>query len=114
MIVLMQADASPEQTAGVIGAIEARGLRALSMPGGNTTAIGIPSAIPPEMREGLANYLGTMPGVDHIVHVSRPYKLASREFHPQTTIVDVAGVQIGGNGCVIMAGPCAVENRDQI
>src|SRR6185503_9511505 len=70
--------------------------------------------IPPEMRDGLASLLSTMPGVDRVVHVSRPYKLASREFHPISTIVDVAGVKIGGLECVVMAGPCAVENREQI
>ncbi len=114
MIVLMHADASPEQTAGVIEAIEVRGLRALSMPGGEHTAIGIPSAIPPEMRDGLASLLSTMPGVDRVVHVSRPYKLASREFHPASTIVDVSDVRFGGEACVVIAGPCAVENREQI
>ena len=114
MIVLMHAEATAAQTAGVIEAIEARGLRALPMPGGEHTAIGIPSAIPPEMRDGLAGLISTMPGVDHVVHVSRPYKLASREFHPASTVVQVGGAEIGGAACVVMAGPCAVESREQI
>jgi 3-deoxy-7-phosphoheptulonate synthase len=114
MIVLMQADAATEQVEGVIEVIEARGLRALNLPGGEHVAIGIASAIPPEMREGLANRLTSLPGVDHVVHVSRPYKLASREFHRASTVVDVCGVRIGGPECVVIAGPCAVESRDQV
>src|SRR5215467_3547787 len=114
MLVLMHAEATPEQAAAVIEVIEGRGLKALSMPGGTHTAIGIPSAIPPDMREWLANSLAIMAGVDHIVHVSRPFKLASREFHSASTIVKVREVEIGGQACVIMAGPCAVESRQQI
>ena len=114
MIVLMHAESTPEQSRAVIEAIESRGLKALDMPGGDHVAIGIASAIPPEMREGLANALQTLPGVDHVVHVSRPYKLASREFHAQQTIVKVRDAEFGGKGCVVVAGPCAVENRDQI
>ena len=114
MIVLMHADASSEQASAVIESIESRGLKALNMPGGDHVAIGIASAIPPEMREALANSLLTMPGVDHVVHVSRPYKLVSREFHSQQTVVKVGEAEFGANACVIAAGPCAVENREQI
>ncbi len=114
MIVLMQADATAEQSAAVIEAIETRGLKPLNLPGGEHVAIGIASAIPPDLREPLANSLAVMPGVDHIVHVSRPYKLVSREFHAAQTVVQVGEVEIGGPECVVMAGPCAVENRQQI
>ncbi len=55
-----------------------------------------------------------MSGVERVVPVLRPFKLASREFHPQDTVVKVNGVRIGGDEIVVMAGPCAVENRDQI
>ena len=114
MIVLMHADASPEQSAAVVESIETKGLKALNMPGGDHVAIGIASAIPPEMREGLANALLTMPGVDHVVHVSRPYKLASREFQSRQTVVKVREAEFGADACVVIAGPCAVENREQI
>jgi 3-deoxy-7-phosphoheptulonate synthase len=114
MIILMQKDATAEQAEGVIAAIGARGLRALNLPGGEHVAIGIASAIPTETREELAGTLSVLPGVSHVVHVSRPYKLASREFHAAQTIVKIRGVPIGGSDCVIMAGPCAVESREQI
>ncbi|GAH77250.1 unnamed protein product, partial [marine sediment metagenome] len=50
-----------------------------------------------------------LPGVEEIIPVSKPYKLASREFHPRNTVVRVNGVAIGGDEIVIMAGPCAID-----
>src|SRR5258708_28383274 len=115
MLVLMHKEATPQQAAAVMEVIEGRGLTALSMPGGTHTAIGIPIAIPPEMRERLASSLAVMAGVDHIVHVSRPFKLASREFHSASTIVTVKGVEIGGTPCGIMAGlPCPAYHHQKI
>jgi 3-deoxy-7-phosphoheptulonate synthase len=114
MIVLMQKDATAAEAESVVTAISGRGLRAVSMPGGDHLAIGIASAIPPEAREELAGAMAVLPGVSHVVHVSRPYKLASREFQAAPTVVTVRGVAIGGPGCVVMAGPCAVESREQI
>jgi 3-deoxy-7-phosphoheptulonate synthase len=55
-----------------------------------------------------------MSGVREVVRISRPYKLATREFHPMDTIVDVSGVKVGGGSAVVMAGPCAVESEEQI
>src|SRR2546423_476025 len=114
MIVLMHAEATSEQVDGVIQLIESRDLKGLNLPGGEHVAIGIASAIPPEIRESLANSLSVLAGVDHIVHVSRPFKLVSREFHSAQTIVEVGKIRIGGHACVVMAGPCAVESREQI
>jgi 3-deoxy-7-phosphoheptulonate synthase len=114
MIVLMQKDAPREQADAVIALIHARGLKPLNMPGDDNLAIGIASHIDPEMRQALADTFLAMPGVKTIVHVSRSYKLASREFHRQSTIVRVGEAEIGGTACVVMAGPCAVESEDQI
>jgi len=114
MIIVMQVAASEEQIGRVREVIETRSLKALVRPGGERVAIGIPSAIPPEEREGLAGQLGALPGVDHVTHVTRPYKLASREFHPADTVVEIDDVRIGGNEVLVMAGPCAVESREQI
>ena len=55
-----------------------------------------------------------MNGVENIVAISKSYKLASREFHPQSTVIDIDGVKIGGVEPVVMAGPCAVESREQL
>ncbi len=68
------------------------------------------TGIPPTLRHDL----GTFPGVQRITPLSRMHKLGSREFHPDTTVVHVRGVPIGGPGCVVMAGPCTVEGEAQI
>jgi 3-deoxy-7-phosphoheptulonate synthase len=56
----------------------------------------------------------SVPGVEQVVPITKAYKMVSREFHPQNTIVNVNGVAVGGDRFVVMAGPCAVENRDQV
>jgi 3-deoxy-7-phosphoheptulonate synthase len=114
MIVLMHAEATGEQVDVVVGRIAARGLEALRLPGSDHVAIGIASAIRPEERPELESALRALPGVAHVAHVSRPYKLASREFHAASSVVEVAGAAFGGPGCVVIAGPCAVESYDQI
>ncbi|MCX6358282.1 MAG: 3-deoxy-7-phosphoheptulonate synthase [Armatimonadetes bacterium] len=114
MIVLMHAEAKDEQVDVVVGRIASRGLEALRLPGGEHVAIGIASAIRPEERPELESALRALPGVAHVAHVSRPYKLASREFHAASSVVEVAGAAFGGPGCVVIAGPCAVESYDQI
>jgi 3-deoxy-7-phosphoheptulonate synthase len=58
--------------------------------------------------------LEAMPGVEKVMAVLAPYKLASREFQPEDTVIKIDGVEIGGEKVVIMAGPCAVENEEQI
>jgi 3-deoxy-7-phosphoheptulonate synthase len=114
MIIVMHVAASQGEVGRVREVIETRSLKALVMPGGERVAIGIPSAIPPEEREGLAGQLGALPGVDHVAHVTRPYKLTSREFHRADTVVEIGDVRIGGHAVQVMAGPCAVESREQI
>lgn len=114
MMIAMRANATPEQIEAVMQRIRDEGLRPLNLPGGERTAIGIASAIPVELREPLAASLELMPGVDHVTHISRPYKLASREFIAQSTVFDVRGVRFGGAEVIIMAGPCAVESEAQL
>lgn len=114
MMVLMQADATKEQVSEVMETIERHKLRPLNLPGDEHIAVGVASAIPPEVREPLTACLSALPGVDHVVQISRPYKLASREFWQHDTIVNVKGIEIGGTKCVVMGGPCSVESRDQI
>ena len=114
MIIAMKAGAAPEEIEGVIRKIEEAGMQALNLPGGDRTVIGVASSIPAETREPLTELMLSLPGVDHVAQVSRTYKLASREFHAADTIVDVRGVLIGGKEVVVMAGPCAVESRDQL
>lgn len=114
MIIAMKAGATPEEIQGVIDKIVEVGMRALNLPGGDRTVIGVASSIPPDMRQPLTELMLSLPGVDHVAQVSRAYKLASREFHAADTVVTVKGVQIGGRQVVVMAGPCAVESREQL
>ena len=110
----MQKDATADQAQEVISVLEQRGLRALNMPGDDNIAIGIASFISPDQRYPLADLFLSFAGVNKVIHVSRPYKLASREFHQADTISKVGSVEIGGSKCIVIAGPCAVETEDQI
>ncbi|MBI3944442.1 MAG: 3-deoxy-7-phosphoheptulonate synthase [Armatimonadetes bacterium] len=114
MIIAMQADATPEEVQAVIEKVSEVGMRPLPLPGGDRTVIGVASAIPPDLREALTEMVLALPGVDHVAQVSRAYKLASREFHAADTVVDARGVAIGGAAIVVMAGPCAIESREQL
>jgi len=71
--------------------------------------VGVISAVP-DLREKLE----LMPGVEEVIRISRPFKLSSREFQSANTVIRVGDVDIGGNGVVVMAGPCAAETREQV
>ena len=114
MMVLMRAEATPGQIEAVMARIAAESLQALRLPGDERIAIGVASAIPPDLREPLTQALASLGGVDHVVQISRPYKLASREFRGADTVFEIKGVTIGGPAFVVMAGPCSVESRSQI
>ncbi len=106
----MRKDATENDVAGVVAAIEARGLRAHPIPGAERTAIGITG------NKGAldAPVFESLPGVFEVIPVSHAYKLVSREVKPENTVVRVGDVVIGGPRLVIMAGPCAVESREQM
>ncbi|MEN6357655.1 MAG: 3-deoxy-7-phosphoheptulonate synthase [Armatimonadota bacterium] len=114
MIVAMKSGASKSEIEAVVDRISTYKLKPKSMPGGERTAIGIASAIPPDLRDALTSILESMPGVDHVTQVTRAYKCASREFHPADTVVTVKGVSIGSKEVIVAAGPCAIESRDQL
>ncbi|MBZ5615014.1 MAG: 3-deoxy-7-phosphoheptulonate synthase [Acidobacteriia bacterium] len=111
MLVVMQAQATEEQVRAVCQKIEALGYRAHSMPGAQRTAIGITG----NQGEVESGTLEEMPGVQEVIRVSKPYKLVSRDTKPDNTVIKFpdSPVTIGGPGLAIVAGPCAIENRDQ-
>jgi 3-deoxy-7-phosphoheptulonate synthase len=109
MLVVMDAGARPEQIEVVVRHIEKMGLKAHPIPGANRTAIGITGSARTADPEVLENF----PGVKEVIRVSHGYKLVSREAKPDDTIVTVGGVDVGGNGIVVIGGPCAVESLDQ-
>ncbi|HEY0866376.1 MAG TPA: 3-deoxy-7-phosphoheptulonate synthase [Fimbriimonas sp.] len=113
MIIVMQFGATQEQIDAVADAIRIRGLDPLVLPGEDRVAIGIPAALNADQRTDLEALLDAMEGVSKVTQTSRPYKLASREFHRADTVVKVKGVEIGGEAFVVMGGPCSVESHGQ-
>ncbi|HUO17406.1 MAG TPA: 3-deoxy-7-phosphoheptulonate synthase [Verrucomicrobiae bacterium] len=111
MLVVMKAHATEEQVRDVCQKIETMGYRAHSMPGAQRTAIGI-TGNRGEVEPGT---LEEMPGVQEVIQVSKPYKLVSREVKEDNTIIRFPGTSaaIGGQGLAIVAGPCAIESREQ-
>ncbi len=111
MIVVMRSSATERDIQVVLGRLAEHRLTGHISQGEERSIIGVVGAgIPPTLREELE----LLEGVQEVVRITRPYKLAAREFHPQDTIVHVRGIPIGGPGCVVMAGPCAVESEQQI
>jgi len=107
----MNHQAGKKQIESVIRAIERLGFTAAPIPGSERTAIGVLG------NKGYVDdsTVRDLPGVQEVIHVSKPYKLVSRDFHPKNTIVKVAGIEIGtGRRPIVMAGPCAVESENQI
>ena len=110
LIIVMRADATARQIANVTARVEQMGCQANISKGEERTIIGVIGSGRPLDREQIER----MDGVERTVPILRPFKLASRDFHPQDTVVRVNGVSIGGQQLVVMAGPCAVESRDQL
>ena len=107
----MKVNASAKNIADVIARIETDGYRPHLSEGEERTIIGVVGEGPSPLR---AENYDTMDGVDKVVRVSVPYKLASRIFHPNDTMVPLNGSQMGGNKVLVIAGPCSVESREQI
>jgi 3-deoxy-7-phosphoheptulonate synthase len=111
MLVVMKAHATEEQVRSVCEKIEKLGYRAHAMPGAQRTAIGI-TGNKGEVEQGT---LEEMAGVQEVIKVSKPYKLVSRDIKENNTIIRFPGTAatIGGSGLAIVAGPCAIESREQ-
>jgi 3-deoxy-7-phosphoheptulonate synthase len=106
----MKPGAANAQIANVIARIEQMGCSVDVSEGKERTVIGIIGNGRPLDREQIER----MDGVERTVPILRPFKLASRDFHPQDTIVKLNGISIGGQQLIVMAGPCAVESREQL
>lgn len=111
MVIVMEAGADEPQIEKVIERLTELGFDAHRSSGAERTVIGAVggSATGVDPRE-----LEILGGVKEVVRISKPYKLVSRSFRPEGTVVDVGGVKIGGNEVVVMAGPCSVESEEQI
>lgn len=110
MMVIMNVDATKEQIDAVVARVEANKFRVTINAGEERTLIAVIGSNPSVLREQIMY----MPGVDHTVPISRPYKVASREFIPENTVFPLDGFVIGGDEVIMIAGPCAVESRTQM
>jgi 3-deoxy-7-phosphoheptulonate synthase len=109
MLVVMKNDATEAQVQAVIREIERLGYRGIPMPGAQRTAVCIVGNTGPVEDSRLLS----LDGVKETIRVTKPYKLVSRETHPQSTIITIGDISVGGEEPVIMAGPCAVESEQQ-
>ncbi|MCH8296661.1 MAG: 3-deoxy-7-phosphoheptulonate synthase [Chloroflexi bacterium] len=110
MIVVMAPGTAQVDLDRIKDRIESRGMKAQINTGAERTVIGVMGSIPPDFKDEME----LMNGVDEVMMISKPYKLASREFHPDDTIIKVGDAVIGGPKPVIMAGPCSVEDEEQM
>src|SRR3954447_4380380 len=110
MMIVMKSDATEEQIASVVARVEAVGARTHMSRGEEVTVIGAVGD-----REHVARLeLEGSPGVDRVVPILKPYKLASTQFrHGHRSVLDIGGRPVGGNHFALIAGPCTVESRDQ-
>ncbi|MGQ9850545.1 MAG: 3-deoxy-7-phosphoheptulonate synthase [Aggregatilineaceae bacterium] len=110
MIVVMNINASAREISDVIARIRAMGYDVHLSEGKERTIIGVIGRGRPIDREQLA----LMSGVQSVMPVSHPFKIASREYHPDDTLIPLNGIMVGGPDLAIIAGPCSVESREQI
>ncbi len=109
MLIVMKADATEREIADVVRVITEMNLRAHPLPGAQRTAIGITGNSSPVDTSRFEN----LPGVAEAIRVSKPFKLVTLDLKPEKTIVKVGDASIGGDELAIIAGPCAVESREQ-
>ena len=110
MIIVLKPRTTQEDIHRVEGMVKARGLDTHIIEGADMTIIGCigdTTRIDPKLFEVDA-------AVTKVMHVQEPYKLASRAFHPEDSVIDVSGVKVGGNHLALIAGPCSVESTEQV
>jgi len=111
MIVITKNNVSDDRLQEIVQFIEKRdGMQAHVSKGTDRTVIGIIGQADPQLGEQLR----AMQGVENVIKISKSYKLASRDFHPNDTVIEIKGVKIGGKHVAVMGGPCAVESPEQI
>jgi 3-deoxy-7-phosphoheptulonate synthase len=111
MLIVMRHGAAEDEIGRVVATIEEMGYQARPMPGKQRTTVGLVG------NDGRVDgsRLAALPGVQEIIHVTKPYKQVSREWRPESTVVRLpGGLSVGADDVVVMAGPCSVESERQI
>jgi 3-deoxy-7-phosphoheptulonate synthase len=112
MMIVMSPQATPEQIEAVVERVKAEGFSVHRSDGKENTVIGCVGhvnidAVDPRQFE-------LLPAVAQVLRISVPYKLSSRTFRKDDTVVDVGGVKVGGTEVILMAGPCTIESKEQV
>jgi 3-deoxy-7-phosphoheptulonate synthase len=110
MIIIFRKDATEEEIQGALRKIEHLGYKPHLSRGVVKTICGVTG----DDRSISQSEFDQLPGVESVLRVLKPYKIASREFHPDPTRIPVGGVEIGPGSFVVIAGPCAVESEEQV
>ncbi len=110
MVIIMKHNAATQEIAGVVAHVESLGFKAHPVVGEERTIIGVIGDERPVEPE----HFEVFPGVERAVRILHPFKLASRDFHPEDSIVAINGISVGVPKIVVMAGPCSVESREQL
>ena len=111
MIIVVSPEATPADLAHIVARIEETGRTAHVSVGTERSIIGVIGPDAPELKD----MFESMPHVESVHRVTKPYKLVSRDFHPANSVIDVSrGVTVGGTELAVMAGPCSIENEDHI
>ena len=110
MIVVMRTGATEQQIAAVRKQIRELGFKDHPILGEERVVVAVLGHVYPE----LVDELGVLDGVDSVVRISKPYKLASREVNPYDTVVKVGPVEIGGGSVIVMGGPCSVDSEENV
>ena len=113
MLVVMSVGATEEEVKEVRRHIEADGLTPHESHGEQRVIIGVVGDVGPRKEQVMA-HLAVLPGVESVTPISKPFKLTSRDFHPADTIIRVGDTTIGGGSLTVIAGPCAIESREQL
>ena len=110
MVIVMKHRASPEEIKAIVAHVESLGMKVHLSQGEERTIIGLIGDERPIEPE----HLEAFDGVERVVRILHPFKLASRDFQPADSIIKINGVSVGGNQVVVMAGPCSIESREQL
>lgn len=110
MIIVLKPKISENDVQELVNKVESFGLTAHVSKGAETTIIGMVG----DVTKVDPKQLEVSPVVERVMHVSEPYKLANRAFHPEDSIIDVDGVKVGGDHLALIAGPCSVESKEQV
>src|SRR5262245_347150 len=113
MFVVMSRNASEAEVLGVKSQILAEGMTPFDHQGAERVVIAVVGEVGPRKSE-LVSRLSALAGVESVTPISRPFKLTSREFKPEDTVIHVGDAVVGDGSLTVMAGPCSVESREQL